>query len=48
VARDVSLTVRDVAGAVVVEPVTIPAGRFAALADPQGAVFCSFEGEVDD
>jgi uncharacterized protein len=39
---------RNSGGAVVVEPVTIPAGRFAALADPQGAVFCSFEGEVDD
>jgi hypothetical protein len=27
---------------------TIPAGRFAVLADTQGAVFCLFEGEVDD
>jgi predicted enzyme related to lactoylglutathione lyase len=39
---------RSSGGAVVVEPVTIPAGRFAGLADPQGAVFCPFEGEVDD
>jgi hypothetical protein len=37
---------RSSGGGVVVEPVTIPAGQFAALADPQGAVFCLLEGEV--
>ena len=39
---------RGSGGGVVLEPVTIPAGRFAVLADPQGAVFCLFEGPVDD
>lgn len=40
--------VRGAGGRVLVEPVTIPAGRFAALADPQGAVLALFEGDVDD
>jgi len=34
-------------GRTLLRPVQIPAGRVAALADPQGAVFCLFEGEVD-
>jgi uncharacterized protein len=38
---------RGSGASVFVEPVTLPAGRFAVLADPQGAAFCLFEGEVD-
>jgi predicted enzyme related to lactoylglutathione lyase len=33
---------------VLVQPMTVPAGRFAALTDPQGAVFAIFEGDFDD
>jgi predicted enzyme related to lactoylglutathione lyase len=29
-------------------PMDVPAGRFAALRDPQGAVFCVFQGGYDD
>ena len=29
-------------------PMDVPAGRFAAVRDPQGAVFCLFQGEFDD
>ena len=29
-------------------PMTVPAGRFAAIGDPQGAVFAVFEGDFDD
>jgi predicted enzyme related to lactoylglutathione lyase len=32
----------------IVPPMTVPAGRFAGLADAQGAVLCLFEGEFDD
>lgn len=35
-------------GAVRAGPIPVPAGRFAVLADPQGAVFGLFEGDVDD
>jgi predicted enzyme related to lactoylglutathione lyase len=35
-------------GRVLVEPMTVPAGRFAAIADPQGAVFAVAEGDFDD
>jgi uncharacterized protein len=35
-------------GQVVVEPQTVPAGRFAIAVDPQGAPFALFEGGVDD
>jgi uncharacterized protein len=38
----------EVGGRVLVEPMTVPAGRFAAIGDPQGAVFAVFEGEFDD
>jgi uncharacterized protein len=41
-------TVRDAGGRVLVEPMEIPAGRFAVFADPAGAAFAVFEGEVDD
>jgi uncharacterized protein len=39
--------VRDRGGAVNVPPTPVPVGRFAALADPQGAAFGLFEGEND-
>jgi predicted enzyme related to lactoylglutathione lyase len=29
-------------------PTEVPAGKFAAIADPQGAVFAVFEGDFDD
>jgi predicted enzyme related to lactoylglutathione lyase len=32
----------------VVPPMRVPAGAFAGIADPQGAVFSLFEGEFDD
>jgi hypothetical protein len=38
----------ELGGAVLMPPMTVPAGRFAALADPQGAVFATFEGDFDD
>lgn len=38
----------ELGGRVLVQPMTVPAGRFAAIADPQGAVFAVFEGEFDD
>jgi predicted enzyme related to lactoylglutathione lyase len=38
----------EVGGRALMPPVTVPAGRFAAIADPQGAVFATFEGEFDD
>jgi predicted enzyme related to lactoylglutathione lyase len=38
----------ELGGNVLLSPVTVPAGRFAALADPQGAVFAVFEGDFDD
>lgn len=41
-------TVREGGGRVLVEPEAIPAGRFAVFADPAGAAFAVFEGEVDD
>ena len=39
---------RELGGNVLAEPMTVPAGRFAALADPQGAAFAVFEGDFDD
>jgi predicted enzyme related to lactoylglutathione lyase len=48
-AVDASLeALRALGGRVLVEPITVPAGRFAAVADPQGATFCLSEGEFDD
>jgi predicted enzyme related to lactoylglutathione lyase len=38
----------ELGGTVLMQPTTVPAGRFAAIADPQGAVFAVFEGEFDD
>ena len=38
----------ELAGNVIVPPMTVPAGRFAGIADPQGAVFAVFEGDFDD
>ena len=38
----------ELGGRVLVPPMTVPAGRFAAIADPQGAVFAVFEGDFDD
>ena len=39
---------REAGGAVLAGPIEVPAGRFAALRDPQGAVFSVMEGEYDD
>jgi predicted enzyme related to lactoylglutathione lyase len=39
---------RQAGGAVLAGPIEVPAGRFAALRDPQGAVFSVMEGEYDD
>jgi uncharacterized protein len=38
----------ELGGRVLLPPVTVPAGRFAPIADPQGAVFAVFEGDFDD
>jgi predicted enzyme related to lactoylglutathione lyase len=38
----------ELGGGTLVGATAIPAGRFAALRDPQGAVFSIFEGPVDD
>ena len=35
-------------GRTLMAPMAVPAGRFAVALDPQGAVFCLFEGEYDD
>jgi predicted enzyme related to lactoylglutathione lyase len=40
--------VRDGGGEVMAEPVEVPAGKLAVIADPQGAVFAIFRGELDD
>lgn len=46
---DGTLESADKAGAATLVPGTdIPAGRFAALRDPQGAAFALFEGHLDD
>ena len=39
---------RELGGEVLAEPMEIGAGKIAVLKDPQGAVFATFEGEVDD
>ena len=39
--------IRDLGGAVLFGPMPVPAGSFAVVADPQGAVFALFEGPVD-
>ncbi len=38
----------ELGGQVVVEPTSIPSGRILLAADPQGAHFALFEGEIDD
>ena len=40
--------VRDGGGEVMADPVEVPAGKFALFADPQGAVFAVFRGELQD
>jgi uncharacterized protein len=39
--------IRELGGRIVVEPLEVPAGRFAMAFDPQGAFFAIFEGEID-
>ena len=38
----------ELGGSTLVAATEIPAGRFAAVRDPQGAAFAIFEGAVDD
>jgi predicted enzyme related to lactoylglutathione lyase len=38
----------ELGGAVLLEPQTLPMGRFAVVADGQGAAFCLFSGDFDD
>jgi predicted enzyme related to lactoylglutathione lyase len=40
--------IRDGGGEVMAEPIEVPAGKFAVVADPQGAVFALFRGDLDD
>jgi predicted enzyme related to lactoylglutathione lyase len=40
--------VRDGGGTVMADPVEVPTGKIAVLADPQGAVFAIFRGELED
>jgi predicted enzyme related to lactoylglutathione lyase len=40
--------VSDRDGTVITGPVAVPAGRFAVVSNPQGALLGLFEGEVDD
>lgn len=40
-------TAREAGGAVVFGPMAVPAGRFAGVRDPQGAVFSLIDGELD-
>ncbi len=40
--------IEDLGARVLVGPVQVPAGRFALLADPQGAVFAVMTGDYDD
>ena len=37
----------DLAGNVLVPPLSVPSGRIAVVSDPQGASFAMFEGDVD-
>jgi predicted enzyme related to lactoylglutathione lyase len=39
---------RDLGGETLSEPITVPQGRFVALADPQRAAFMVLEGQYDD
>lgn len=38
---------KELGGQVIAPPMDVPVGRFAGIADPQGAVFSIFQGEVD-
>jgi predicted enzyme related to lactoylglutathione lyase len=38
----------DLGGKLMAGPLEVPAGRIAAVSDPQGAAFALFEGETDD
>jgi predicted enzyme related to lactoylglutathione lyase len=40
--------VREHGGAVYVEPMQLPNGRIAVVADPEGGVFAFWEGDYDD
>jgi uncharacterized protein len=40
--------IAELGGRALGEPVAVPAGRFAVLADPQGAVFAVLTGDYDD
>jgi uncharacterized protein len=39
---------RELGGTLLAEPLDLPSGNIAILADPQGAVFAVFEGETDE
>ena len=39
--------VQELGGATLVEPIAIGPGRFAAVQDPQGAVFALYTGDFD-
>jgi predicted enzyme related to lactoylglutathione lyase len=39
---------KELGGKALLEPVTLPSGRVATLADPQGATFAVFQGDLDD
>jgi hypothetical protein len=43
-----SAAATELGGRVLMAPTEVPAGKFAAIADPQGAVFAVFEGDFDD
>jgi predicted enzyme related to lactoylglutathione lyase len=40
--------VAELGGRVLSEPLAVPSGRFAVLADPQGAMFAALTGDYDD
>lgn len=40
--------IEELGGRVQMAPIEVPAGRFAGVADPQGASFSLFEGETED
>jgi uncharacterized protein len=51
VAESLDVSVRridELGGRVVVQPLSIPAGRIAVTQDPQGGTFALFEGQLDD
>jgi uncharacterized protein len=45
---DALTKVGELGGGTIVPPMDVPAGRFAGVRDPQGAVFSIFEGDFDD